>query len=567
MKRLAIPFLLFLFAASSAIACDADLAQTTYRDPAVGDINDFALMLRSAKTSSCAPVAATKLLAKVRAMNNAGAWNTAPWIGGALSIALATGLELGAQGQLSAELDDELRKAAKDYLRILQSNPPCGFSSGKWTNGNTCAEDYALAAAAHGWRAAYLRLTGRDWRHARTPMLGSMRSMLSDSASCIRKNNSIVLDPSRGICNGTLADLQASPPTGYLLSINKHAETPSYGIGQMVHLSAGFNGLDVACEKVLSTEIGAEEKTIAQHFFREGVDKSAQGDLTSAQWRTQYDSSPCLRMNASSSDIDMDAQGNPLPHTCRDEENDLAFLDSKIGDTPYRPDMFAVRDFYLKYGFPVWVGTGPTWWDFDDDFQADDNLKFRDVFLDDASSFWGPGRREMYWTMAVEWLTASKRPAMAGRPYYHGGIKRSSYFIESSGTGAPSATGLYRDPLTLSSTHLTIHDLNQGLLKNNDPVAVQNVDNKFWYATGGGGSSILASASSISSNTTWTILKICNTSPCSVSGPIAHGDEFTLRAPDGTHYVTATLNGPVTAAATTVGTTETLKLDRTMDDK
>jgi hypothetical protein len=83
------------------------------------------------------------LLAKL----DSNTWNTVR-VGVVLSYALATGLALGGNGQMSEALDTKLTLAANSY--VFTPEAECGFTEANWRRGNTCLEDHAIAALAHG---------------------------------------------------------------------------------------------------------------------------------------------------------------------------------------------------------------------------------------------------------------------------------------------------------------------------------------------------------------------------------------------------------------------------------
>lgn len=532
----AVLILSLLAAAPQAVACDANNALSTWEGSlGGGDLNDFAMILRSANQAGCQGVAASKLLSKLQG-DNAAAW-TGWQTGAAVSFVLSAGLSLGAQGYLSADLDRELVSVANSYQLNLQQG--CGFGSGTWRNGNTCFEDYAIGMAAHGWRAAYYRLTGRDWTGARSSAVSTMRNTLSNLTSCIH-NPSLGLHVYRGVCNGTMTDLTNG--TGYLLSINKSAQSPAYGIGQFTALAAGFAGLEEAEEKILQSEILSENRLMAQHFFIEGT-KTANGD---GSFKASTDPNSCVHYVWDSNRNDW-WLGGPWP--CWDDENQQFGNPDRYGvNMPYRADMFPVKPFMQQYQLLPAAQPG---------FQFD-SYSFR-MHPTDRNRFWGPGRDVFYYTMPYQWFTGS-RPTFAPRPEFYGGIKLGSYYVVNSDAGAPAATGTTRTNVPEAS--LTIVDLNQGRLRNGDPVAIRNKDGRYWHATNGGGSSIWASVNYINSNTTFTIVK----RNADVNDPIAHNDTFALRAPNGVHYLTAVAGGTVSATATAISTNETFKLERLKTD-
>ena len=197
MGRVTVSVLLVVLVVSTAVpvlACDAWNASTSYRgNIRHHDFNDFAFLFRSASQPYCGQVTAERLSAKLSSVPSS-VWTE--WLaGGALSFVIATGLQLGPQGHLSATLDGQIRDAANAYSFSLQ---PGGCS---YASGNTCLEDYAMNVAAHGWRTAYYRLSGRAWTSPRSSTLSAFRNTLSFSTTCFRKT----VNPSPTVlCDATI---------------------------------------------------------------------------------------------------------------------------------------------------------------------------------------------------------------------------------------------------------------------------------------------------------------------------------------------------------------------------
>src|SRR5688572_29984332 len=98
--RVVLLWILMLSAGGRALACDSNDVPDATNDFSGRALNDFARIMRSAQVPGCTSAAASKLSAKLSGISAAD-WKRT-WSGGALSMALATGLILGAQGELNS---------------------------------------------------------------------------------------------------------------------------------------------------------------------------------------------------------------------------------------------------------------------------------------------------------------------------------------------------------------------------------------------------------------------------------------------------------------------------------
>jgi hypothetical protein len=503
----------------SGFACDANAVPDATTDFSGRALNDFARIMRSAQVEGCASAAAAKLSAKLRLMSP-DEWKRT-WSGGILSMALATGLILGAKDELSAELDLQLVQAANAYRLFTQINPHCGFHFPAWTAGNTCLEDYAIAAQAHGWRTAYYRLTGREWLPARQQTAVSMKTMLNDQINCIVDPDVAPDVSGRGPCTGN--PLQLSDDAT-IVTLNHGVQNPAYGVGQMTALAVAAVGLEVAREPFRTLEFGPVQRDVAMYLFREGNEKA----LPDGSFGRN-----CVQLNPGDATFSAPTIG------CWDTQ--------KEESQGYRADMFPVAAFYAAYGLPMTLAPGaPVNWTF---------TTFNDALFGNPEGFYGAGRYESYYTMPNLWLDATGgRPPMHGRPEYRGALKRGTHYVVSNALGTPSATATTR----VADTTFVIHDLNGANLVTGDPVAIQNGDGWYWQAAGGGGSSITASAASPTGDAIFTIVKIS----ADHLDPIAHDDLLALRTANGVHYVTAREGGGVGATSTAIIVDEQFRLER-----
>lgn len=527
---------LFLVFSPDAQACRAYYSTDTQRG-FVMDVNDFAWIFDSAGDFyGCSGAARAKLDAKLANMP-VSAWQE--WLsGGSVSFVMASGLFINFfDGPMPASLDVKIRDVAANYRfaypRGDDGQVHCGFDGTRWRNGDTCLEDFAMAASANAWIAAYMRHTGREWRSYRNNAISYLQSMLDANTTCIRKfdSNAPRDAANRGPCNGTYQDLINNPPTGEIVSINHYQQSVAYGLGQMTSFGSALAGLKVAESPFNKNELSLAQQNMIGFLFAEGSSRAnADGS---------FSSNGCFSLNVDAMRLD---PGYPCWDTTFTHN-------SQIGPTPYRADMFKMKPVYDYYGLSTGGATG---------YMFD---KFQDVFFTIPTSpdgeDWNIGRRHFYLTMGSWFPTTS--PAMQGRPEYAGGIKRGTYF-----TVSPNNTSvtLGSGPRSLGTTqNVVIYDLNGASLRHNDKVTIKNVGGLYWTATNGGGSTVIANSSTGGTNQTFTIVKLTETTQM-----IAHGDQFALKAANGQYLSAPSLGGNVTATAATIGTYEKFTLDRTRFD-
>jgi hypothetical protein len=538
---------LFLSAAQPVLACKAYSSADIGRLDGSGNpdmnanFNDFAFILDSAGDPYCTDVAAIKLGNKLASMNqNPAVWKT--WLaGGSVSFVMASGLTLGTLGQLSDSLDKKIRDVANAYEPGTDPGV-CGFDNGNWVNGNTCLEDYGIDASAHGWRAAYYRHTGRDeWTTARSKMVTAANKMLDPATTCIRFLSGGPFVPTgRGICNASFSDLGQVPAVAEIVTLNHRQQSLAYGIGQMTSLASAFVGLDVAERRFNTSELLANRAAMAGYLFAEASPRSSATGANSAV----FSATGCYAMIGVGTASTLDP-GKP----CSDTQVIIPpGHPSTLGpSTPYRADMFKMKDVYDTYALPKGGATG---------FMFD---RFNNIFLtgpNDWDKIWGIGRLHFYYGLGS--ASVVTKPWMQGRNVYVGGIKRGSYFTTAANNANVTLGATTRSSSTPSLATMTLTDNNYGSLRNGDSVSIKNMNGQYWSATGGGGSSVVTVAFNPS---TLTIVKLTQTNEI-----IAHGDQFAIRTPSG-HYLTApTFGGNVTATSTTIGTYQTFTLDRTKYD-
>src|SRR3954447_2925217 len=147
------------------------------------NLRDYGIIFEDANTDDCSAAAAVALYKKVsETLSNNGHWPVLDcqvnqyvsayggWLEGAnVGLIHAAALELGARGKLTAAL----------HNLLMQINYPgnidyhCGFegdehpgcppdpsqSYPRWSTGNSCMDDYAVAAHGWAWMGAYRKLS------------------------------------------------------------------------------------------------------------------------------------------------------------------------------------------------------------------------------------------------------------------------------------------------------------------------------------------------------------------------------------------------------------------------
>lgn len=510
------------------------------------NLNHYALIWRDARNPACAPSAAAKLSAKLDVTPK---WNDV-FMGWLLAYALASGLELGGvdanypnnPALLTTTLDDKLRYAATQYESVL--DPNCGFANGNWYSatpnsprtGNGCMDDYTMATAGYGWKTAYLRLTGRDWRTARQKTIDNSRWAMTSTATyphtvCIRsKVNAgyVWASPATGYCNGTLQELAEGKAE--VLSINHGNQTPAYGLGLVTGIEVGFNGLDTAEAPANARwDWTAENRLVAQRMFEEGQAKTTSG----GSWLSNCHNT--------------DPNGYlvvPANLSCGDPRA-IGFTDGR----EYQPKMFPVLSFYYAHGLTAPNNGSYMWNTFDPAL----------FVANDPAYFFGPARLEGYNKFANGWDSWTERGLLMGRTEYKMAVKGGSYYFQ------PMGGALYDSATSTSSTstHFILKDLQGGVsahLHGQDKVTLKNVATGYYMvAENGGGGAVNVNRTTPGPWETFTIERL---GPYDAhSGIIAHGDTFSLKTSSG-HYISFIPNGTVTATATSVGPYETLTFTR-----
>lgn len=547
MRRLvvlaAITFVLGSLFASRAEACAFTDAHAVFRNSGEGDFRDWGLIFEDARGDDywCAISAYYRLTEKLDAMPD---WYWQQFLSGEyVMLVSATGLVLGGRGNMTPDLDYRIKCVIEKYRFAKFAGDPCGWAPPDGHNhGNTCMDDYAIAASGYAWSAAYLRLSGRDWTGARWNALDMIhQSFNTVDAVCIYNENA-PLDPVKGPCNacsdpvpgrgGTqpqacIANL--GTPGYHLLSLNDGIQTPVYGIGLMANISAAFMALEYAQASVnVTSELSADERKIIGAIFSEAQEKSQPdgSEFTSTCYHVDVNGNPNVGY----------APGFYAGVPCWD------LLKTTGGH--HRPAHYPLRQFYTRYG----LLPGTSGFAFNAPFPWGDYAG--------AGSF-HEGRSETYSTLANDYYNSYPRILSAGS-YFRMSLRAPSwwptYYLNATPGSALTATS--ESPYQ-SDSQFVIVDLNGGILNDGDPVGIQLYANQaYWLsAVNGGGGAVTATATSAGPYERFTIRKLAG---LYFYGPIANNDNFALQTYNG-YYLHADNAGgsTITANATSAGAYET----------
>jgi len=278
--------LAFALAASPALAqCRISLRETAkgngykvtnYNPDLNENLHDYGAIFEDAGDPGCRATAAAALDLKMKnqmyyldANSQVRSGFHDKWLGGGdLYFITATGLQLGGQGMLTAETDRKIQCAISNYNLFFKPDEPCSAQSG-----NTCMDDYVVAAAGHAWIAAYQAKNLRSAQTALDAAKSYFHSAFSTSASvCLRSTGNA--------CNVCSTPSEANLYTGLrngtyeALVFNHGFENPNYGVGLFTSLSVALEGIRQAGGDSNFT-FTPYEKLIAQGIFLQGQKRVA----------------------------------------------------------------------------------------------------------------------------------------------------------------------------------------------------------------------------------------------------------------------------------------------------
>lgn len=240
-------------------------------------------------------------------------------------------------------------------------------------NGNSCMDDYAGAAAAYAWMAAYRLKTG----------YGDSGNYVN-TAKCYINSffaNVCIHNPytwnGTSVCNGDVSQLGGLGLTGqaFVLSFEHDYQTPHYGLGLMTSIVSAIVGIEAAGDSVGLSE---DQKIKARGMFREVQTRSDKYNdfvYTTNCWN---------------------AEGGPGAWYWGPDNDCKDFDENGVG---YDPKMYRLWDFYFSQTGHVGGGSiGAS-----DEYQSTHTYPWpqKDTF----SSAFGAGRYVTYYDHGWNWYT------------------------------------------------------------------------------------------------------------------------------------------------------------------
>ena len=539
-----IPLLLCLLAAQRAEACNY---QPDPQHP--NDFRDLGQIFLDAQGTDywCAINAHYALINKIDSLPDSF-WKDV-YAGEMVMLVMAAGLAEGGRGNMTPDLDHRLYCVTQKYF--FKKDPNCGWvtsgGASNWGRGNTCMDDYAIAASGYAWMAAYLRKSGRDWY----PMRWNAVDMIHQT---FNTNDAVCIwHPGwdfgvRGPCNGCDQD----PPPGrdgngachygiqslgtngvQILSLNDGVQAPPYGIGLMSNVAAAFAGLEHAGAAASYWDFSDDERKIAQYIMVEGQQKSD-------SLGNDFLSSDCYKID---SENPPGAGIFEYGHPCWDWKKVAA------NGQKYQPKYYPVRLFYDRYNFSP-PSNGYLFDQFDGTFNEPD--------------FFHAGRLATYKYLGHDWF--DQAPILSAGSGFRLAFRApdNAHYMNAAGGPGSVAYATETSP-TASDSQFILLDLNGGQLNDGDPVAIQVYGNQSYYLSAefGGGGRVTADATSIGRYEMFTIHKLAG---LYFGGPIANGDNIAIQSPSGLYLHIDNYGGStITANAASAGVGETFNYAKVDD--
>jgi hypothetical protein len=350
------------------------------------DLNDLGLIVEDASTRRCVAVARERLAAKIRSAfepaGSAAEMRTpfGSWLsGGNVALIFAAASSVHGHGQMTAELDRELMNVRDAYLFEIDRN--CGFGQGRWVGLNTCMDDYAVAASAYAWIAAFESSRGRESEPWGLAAIEALRAALGSESICIHRPDLDASNP----CNASVGEVLEG--RAEVMSFNHGQQSVHYGFGLMTSVAAAVLALSRAG---IEFEFDADEKARAIGLIAEAQSKC---DPDGRSFKLN-----CAR------NLRHDGRRWQADHEADCGES-LLF--------GYRPGMYPLSHFYTRY-----VGPPPaTSFDFGAEQPAYPFDSFdATLFGSSRAVFQNAGRRVTYGLLAYRWWVDPPPLAHSGLP-------------------------------------------------------------------------------------------------------------------------------------------------------
>ena len=510
------------------------------------EFNDYGVLFKGAMEADCHATVRTKLQAKLASARISGGTNYwKGWLMGAyVSFVSATGLQLGAAGQMTPELDNEIRHVMQSFQGTTTGAAidPCGLKGADPAYGgrefsfraNSCMDDHTIAAQGWAWAAAYLRLTGRSFQYHRDRAIEATKWSLREYDSiCVHRASTYVAGYTP--CNASIADLGQSGVE--IISLNHGNQAPNYGFGLLTSIAAATVALEAGGFPLASyVDWTADERKVLKYLWKEATDHTQANGV----FRTNKQQTPngnCYNMagplagtrtlvaNWGCEDQQY-GTGDPTEGQGGNFPPDTYTPNEQYGYYGYRARWFGLAAFYERHLLEKGDGNGYHFqpWDFHDTFFPPTAAN--------RSQFFGVARRETYKTLGADWVT--NRPALYGGTVYRNAVQThfGKYFKATNGGGSTiTATATWEGD---AYSQLDLVDLDGGLLETGDQVALKITKNGvdyYFVAEGGGGGATNINRTSVGPWETFTITKLYS------SDPIVNQDQFYLQAWNGQYVV------------------------------
>jgi hypothetical protein len=489
------------------------------------NLYDYGVIFEDANNPACAQTANIALYKKVKATLALPAYydgnvnrTVGPydgWLEGAnVGLVYAAALRLGANGALTWPTYSLLGQIVYDgYV-----DAHCGFASNRlgetavWRSGNSCMDDWAVAAHGFGWTAAWRSMAYNYPFPYDSATRSAIQSALDTNESvCLHKDTAPPANPApaAGPCTATVAEVANG--TAVALALHNGDAMP-YGIGLMTSVASGNVALAAIGQ---SATFSSDQLTIAKSLFKNGDHHTS--------WEPTYQYS----FNADCYSFSLGANGelvrpNPPTFGCYE----AGYGDGKTGG--YQPEMFPVKDYYDAF-----LGGAPSTVNYD--FSTFNDSLFCDDPNNGNCAFFSPGRKAVYKTLGHDWVYS--RPNLSASHWdYTTTFKTydNAHYL-SARNGGGSDVNAEPTSASLNETFSMV-DVNGGALTSGDVVWLQVANGNYVSADNGGGSTVIALYDTPVGWERFTIEKMNGT------GQISSGNTVALKALYG-QYISAVNGG------------------------